>query len=85
MSNHDGGTVMVTNSLVPLDETVQGYRHLTLRSAPNNGIIYFGKDTNNITGYLEAGESKDFWNIRPDHIYIIGTPGDLVYWDGDIV
>ena len=84
-SNHDGGTVLLTSALVPLDDTVQGYCHLSVRSAPNNSIVYFGKDEDNVTGFLEAGESKDFWNIRPDHIYIKGTEGELVYWDGDIV
>ena len=84
-SNHDGGTVMLTNTLVPLDNTVKGYRHLSVRSASNNATVYFGIDEQTVTGFLEAGESKDFWNIRPDHIYIKGTSGELVYWDGDIV
>ena len=36
-----------------------------------------------MTGYLDGGETKKFHNISPSDIYVMGTIGDLIYWDGD--
>jgi hypothetical protein len=85
VSNHKGGTVILTSSLVALDTESdnQGAYELTLRSQIGNaGTMWFGKDADNVTGFLEPGDSHTFVHIQAKHVYVMGTAGDVVFWTG---
>ena len=85
MSNILGGrkTLSATFSSLSTDYS-GGASRFTLRNANNNSICEFSNDGVVTIGFLNAGEAKTFYNARPADLYVKGTAGDSVYWDGDM-
>ena len=83
MSNHLGGPHILSATLTPLSSQRAAAGHIQIRNSAGNGIVYFAKDTTTITGWIAAGEAKEYWNISPSDIYLKGSSGEIVYWDGD--
>lgn len=80
---HLGGSVILTTAMQRLDQGQYHADHLEIRAHPANLIAYFGNSTTNVTGYILAGEAKQFANICPRDIYVKGTANNLLYWDAD--
>jgi hypothetical protein len=71
-------------SFVRLTQEFYGARHITLRAAVGNAsTMYFGKNASEETGFLEPGDSVDFWNVSPRNIWVKGATTDCVFWHGD--
>jgi len=84
MSNHIGDRMDLIASFVRLTQESTGARHITLRATTGNvSTMYFGKNSDEETGFLEPGDSVDFWNIAPRNIYVKGATTDSVFWHGD--
>ncbi len=74
---------MVGSIFAQLDITRAMVYHLKLRSQTEQSRVWYGNSLTNVTGYLDPGEATSFDNTSPSDIWVKGTPGDLVFWDGD--
>jgi len=88
-----GGEHTVAAAAAVLNSDDTPCRVLTIRlESDAAGDCYFGLSTVTTEahrhGFLEAGESWTFGpysagtGIRPSEVYIIGTAGDVLFWNG---
>jgi hypothetical protein len=78
-----GGTLTLSGSWQRLSTTdTNGYRELTIRSASSNSAVTLGKASNEPVGFLLAEEWKLLRGVSPHEVWVQGTAGNTLYWDG---
>ena len=77
-----GNKVTLTATYVPLGSG-HGAFHLTLRNAVGNDTVWISNDGVTAIGFLLAGEAKTFYSMAIASVYVKGTAGQFLYWDGE--
>ena len=49
----------------------------------NAGVVYILRNAEDHTGYLYSGDSIEMFHTRPTDIWVYGTAGDNIFWNGD--
>jgi hypothetical protein len=78
----NGATLTMTGDFMPLETPGRGMHEITIRNANDNDMIYLSHDGSTIFGFLNASEARTFHAMSTGKLWVKGTLGELVYWDG---
>lgn len=86
-----GGVTTLGSNATRLSDEDTPMCHLVVRSAAGTKIIYLGNADvapSTAVGYINAGEAFTWGpyarggGVRPSQVFIYGSPGDTVFWQG---
>jgi hypothetical protein len=77
-----GDTLSLDGSWQKLSDITTPMKTLAMRNGIGNGVVVIGKGAGQIIGYIKGDEVKTFGTVRPMDIWVLGTPGQNLYWDG---
>ena len=78
-----GNSVTLTATFAPLESPGRGVYHLTLRNASGNDRVFFSNNGTTPIGFVDGGEAKTFYQMSSAAVYVRGTAGQTLYWDGE--